>query len=201
MKHRFASLMRFAVTALAACLAIYVGIRLWDYYMDAPWTRDGHVRADVVPVAPDVSGFVTEVLVQDNLSHRPYGFAQTPRQSRPGHERPAEPDGTRSPPSCGRGSNHRRKGCEQLAHVVHGHRRPAPEGPAGHQQGKYAGQRCEEHERPRLGRQTQETAPQPLATAFQRRPFDRQRAYSCLRSLAAGHHVYYHTLDLITVNL
>ena len=29
-------------------------------------TRDGHVRADVVPVAPDVSGFVTEVLVRDN---------------------------------------------------------------------------------------------------------------------------------------
>jgi RND family efflux transporter MFP subunit len=34
--------------------------------MEAPWTRDGHVRADVVQVAPDVSGFVTEVLVQDN---------------------------------------------------------------------------------------------------------------------------------------
>jgi RND family efflux transporter MFP subunit len=34
--------------------------------MNEPWTRDGHVRADVVPVAPDVSGFVTEVLVKDN---------------------------------------------------------------------------------------------------------------------------------------
>jgi RND family efflux transporter MFP subunit len=34
--------------------------------MDEPWTRDGHVRADVVPVAPDVSGFVTDVLVMDN---------------------------------------------------------------------------------------------------------------------------------------
>ena len=34
--------------------------------MDEPWTRDGHVRAEVVPVAPDVSGFVTEVLVKDN---------------------------------------------------------------------------------------------------------------------------------------
>jgi RND family efflux transporter MFP subunit len=40
--------------------------KLWDYYFEAPWTRDGHVRADVVPVAPDVSGFVTEVLVRDN---------------------------------------------------------------------------------------------------------------------------------------
>ena len=36
--------------------------------MNEPWTRDGHVRADVVPVAPDVSGFVTEVLVKDNQS-------------------------------------------------------------------------------------------------------------------------------------
>jgi RND family efflux transporter MFP subunit len=34
--------------------------------MEAPWTRDGRVRADVVQVAPDVSGFVTEVLVKDN---------------------------------------------------------------------------------------------------------------------------------------
>jgi RND family efflux transporter MFP subunit len=34
--------------------------------MQEPWTRDGHVRADVVPIAPDVSGFVTEVLVGDN---------------------------------------------------------------------------------------------------------------------------------------
>jgi RND family efflux transporter MFP subunit len=41
-------------------------MHLWAYYMDAPWTRDGHVRADVVQVAPDVSGFVTDVLVHDN---------------------------------------------------------------------------------------------------------------------------------------
>jgi RND family efflux transporter MFP subunit len=46
--------------------ALWAGYRLWDYYMDEPWTRDGHVRADVVPVALDVSGFVTEVLVRDN---------------------------------------------------------------------------------------------------------------------------------------
>ncbi len=45
-----------------------VGLALWDYYMEAPWTRDGRVRADVVAVAPDVSGLVTEVLVADNHS-------------------------------------------------------------------------------------------------------------------------------------
>ena len=60
------SLRRFAPTGLMVLLALWAGYRLWDYYFDAPWTRDGHVRADVVPVAPDVSGFVSEVLVRDN---------------------------------------------------------------------------------------------------------------------------------------
>ena len=38
--------------------------------MAAPWTRDGTVRADVVKVAPDVSGLVSEVLVLDNQDVR-----------------------------------------------------------------------------------------------------------------------------------
>ena len=59
-------LRRFSVTSLMLLAAIWVGYKLWDYYMDEPWTRDGRVRAEVVPVAPDVSGFVTEVLVKDN---------------------------------------------------------------------------------------------------------------------------------------
>jgi multidrug resistance efflux pump len=60
------SLRRFALTGLMVLVALWAGYKLWDYYMDEPWTRDGHVRADVVPVAPDVSGFVTDVLVKDN---------------------------------------------------------------------------------------------------------------------------------------
>jgi multidrug resistance efflux pump len=66
MKQKTEILRHFALTGLAVAAAISVGYRLWDYYMDEPWTRDGHVRADVVPVAPDVAGFVTEVLVKDN---------------------------------------------------------------------------------------------------------------------------------------
>jgi multidrug resistance efflux pump len=66
MKALLKPLRRFAPTALMVLLALWAGYKLWDYYMDAPWTRDGHVRADVVPVAPDVSGFVAEVLVKDN---------------------------------------------------------------------------------------------------------------------------------------
>ncbi|MFF8802013.1 MULTISPECIES: efflux RND transporter periplasmic adaptor subunit [unclassified Methylobacterium] len=57
---------RLLVTLGMVAAAVVVGLALWDYYMEAPWTRDGRVRADVVPVAPDVSGLVTEVLVSDN---------------------------------------------------------------------------------------------------------------------------------------
>ncbi|WCS28651.1 HlyD family secretion protein (plasmid) [Methylobacterium sp. NMS14P] len=57
---------RLLVTLGMVAAAIVVGLALWDYYMEAPWTRDGRVRADVVAVAPDVSGLVTEVLVADN---------------------------------------------------------------------------------------------------------------------------------------
>lgn len=59
---------RFAVTAVALVFATFIGWRLWIYYMDAPWTRDGRVRADVVGVAPDVSGLVSDVLVDDNAT-------------------------------------------------------------------------------------------------------------------------------------
>lgn len=54
------------VTILAVTCAVPACVHLWDYYKAAPWTRDGHVRADVVQVAPDVSGLVTQVLVKDN---------------------------------------------------------------------------------------------------------------------------------------
>src|SRR5258708_32651586 len=60
------SLRRLAPTGVMVLLALWAGYKLWDYYFDAPWTRDGHVRADVVPIAPDVWGFVTEVLARNN---------------------------------------------------------------------------------------------------------------------------------------
>jgi multidrug resistance efflux pump len=58
--------LRLAVTGGMVALAAVAGLALWDYYLEAPWTRDGRVRADAVQVAPDVSGLVTEVLVADN---------------------------------------------------------------------------------------------------------------------------------------
>jgi len=54
------------LTLLAVAIATVVSLHLWDYYMEAPWTRDGHVHADIVQVAPDVSGLVTELRVRDN---------------------------------------------------------------------------------------------------------------------------------------
>jgi RND family efflux transporter MFP subunit len=65
-----ASLGRVAVTLVVVAIASVVGWQLWVYYMVEPWTRDGVVRADVVGVAPDVSGLVSEVLVHDNQTVR-----------------------------------------------------------------------------------------------------------------------------------
>ena len=70
MKAFLNSLRRFAAHRRDGRHPACAGYKLWDYYFDQPWTRDGHVRADVVPVAPDVSGFVTEVLVEDNQQVR-----------------------------------------------------------------------------------------------------------------------------------
>jgi len=65
------SLLRFIPTGLILAAAIVVAIALWRHYMYSPWTRDGRVRADVISVAPDVSGLVVEVPVQENqLVHR-----------------------------------------------------------------------------------------------------------------------------------
>ena len=55
---------------LATLLVLAVGCagayELWIYYMHSPWTRDARVRADVVTIAPDVAGFVSDLRVKDN---------------------------------------------------------------------------------------------------------------------------------------
>ena len=38
----------------------------WVYYTESPWTRDARFSADVVAIAPDVSGLITQVNVHDN---------------------------------------------------------------------------------------------------------------------------------------
>jgi multidrug resistance efflux pump len=60
------SVLRFLVTATVVVIALLLGHLLWKHYLYAPWTRDARVRADVVQIAPDVSGLVSEVRVVDN---------------------------------------------------------------------------------------------------------------------------------------
>ncbi|MDG9928635.1 MULTISPECIES: HlyD family secretion protein [unclassified Pseudomonas] len=57
---------RVVVTLLVVVLALLAGWWLWNFYMLSPWTRDARVRADVVTIAPDVSGWVVELKVRDN---------------------------------------------------------------------------------------------------------------------------------------
>ncbi|QSN62235.1 MULTISPECIES: HlyD family secretion protein [unclassified Caballeronia] len=56
----------FVMTIVIFAAALVIGRMLWVHYMDEPWTRDGRVRADVVNVAPDVSGAVVQMPVRDN---------------------------------------------------------------------------------------------------------------------------------------
>jgi len=65
------SLLRIFLTLAIFAAAIFIAWRLWSYYMYSPWTRDGRIRADIINVAPDESGFVIAVEVHDNqLVHR-----------------------------------------------------------------------------------------------------------------------------------
>ena len=66
MKKTWFSLGQILLTLIVVAIACVVLWKLVDYYMFAPWTRDGHVRADVIQVAPDVSGLITDVKVIDN---------------------------------------------------------------------------------------------------------------------------------------
>jgi RND family efflux transporter MFP subunit len=53
-------------TILILGLAGLAALVIWDFYVTAPWTRDGRVRAQVASIAPQVSGQITEIRVVDN---------------------------------------------------------------------------------------------------------------------------------------
>lgn len=57
---------RFAITFSLFILAVFLGLKLWNNYMNTPWTRDGRIRADTIIISPDVSGLVEKVYVKDN---------------------------------------------------------------------------------------------------------------------------------------
>ena len=66
MKNLFASFGRALLTLFVVLVAVLAGWQLWSYYMLEPWTRDGRVRADVVTIAADVPGLISDVFVHDN---------------------------------------------------------------------------------------------------------------------------------------
>jgi RND family efflux transporter MFP subunit len=66
MNRIFVIAIRAGITAIVVAGAAFAGKALWFHYREVPWTRDGRVRADIVQVAPDVSGLVQKVLVHDN---------------------------------------------------------------------------------------------------------------------------------------
>jgi multidrug resistance efflux pump len=57
---------RVLVTLALVATALAAARWMWVHYQVEPWTRDGRVRADVVQVAPDVSGLVTQADMEDN---------------------------------------------------------------------------------------------------------------------------------------
>ncbi|MEN3929483.1 efflux RND transporter periplasmic adaptor subunit [Microvirga sp. W0021] len=57
---------RILVTLTTVVFAIILAWLAWHYYMVSPWTRDGRVRVEVVTVAPEVSGRIVDLKVNDN---------------------------------------------------------------------------------------------------------------------------------------
>jgi multidrug resistance efflux pump len=59
---------------LTLILLVAAGLLSYDlasYYLYSPWSRDARVRANVVTVAPDVSGYVDDIRVRnDQFVHK-----------------------------------------------------------------------------------------------------------------------------------
>ncbi|MDC0724356.1 HlyD family secretion protein [Phytobacter diazotrophicus] len=58
--------LKYFSTLLVLAVALAAGWWLWNFYMQAPWTRDGKVRAEQVSITPQVSGSITELNIKDN---------------------------------------------------------------------------------------------------------------------------------------
>lgn len=58
--------MRYWVTGAIVLAAIAVGVCRWRVYLENPWTRDGQVQANVIQIAPRVSGPIVTLPIRDN---------------------------------------------------------------------------------------------------------------------------------------
>jgi multidrug resistance efflux pump len=61
-----ARLLNSLVTLVIVCLAGWAAWVLYERYVNDPWTRDSQVRANIVGIAPRVSGPIIHVAVHDN---------------------------------------------------------------------------------------------------------------------------------------
>ena len=59
-------LFHYLTTLTIVGLAIWAAVSLYSRYIENPWTRDGQVRANIVGIAPRVSGPIIRVAVRDN---------------------------------------------------------------------------------------------------------------------------------------
>ncbi|MEB7883802.1 p-hydroxybenzoic acid efflux pump subunit AaeA [Serratia fonticola] len=66
MKTLSLKILRIAITLLLVLLAAIAVFKAWVFYTESPWTRDAKFTADVVAIAPDVSGLLTDVPITDN---------------------------------------------------------------------------------------------------------------------------------------
>ncbi len=66
MKSLLSLLSRYVLTLCLVALAAFVAFHLWQRYESMAWTRNARVSVDVVQLAPEVSGTVSSVTVQDN---------------------------------------------------------------------------------------------------------------------------------------
>jgi RND family efflux transporter MFP subunit len=62
----FRDTLKTAATLLIVALAVLAALIIWDFYVTAPWTRDGRVRVQVAGIAPQVSGQIKEIRIVDN---------------------------------------------------------------------------------------------------------------------------------------
>jgi len=60
------SILRYLVTLAAVIVAGIVLANMYQEYLFHPWTRDGHVRAQVIKITPRVGGPIVELPIQDN---------------------------------------------------------------------------------------------------------------------------------------
>jgi RND family efflux transporter MFP subunit len=65
-----ARLFHYLITLIIVGLAVWATVSLYSRYIENPWTRDGQVRANIVGIAPRVSGPIIRVAVRDNQQLR-----------------------------------------------------------------------------------------------------------------------------------